>query len=64
LYSTGPKAGAAIAAMTASVPATAAIHLLTRGAGFGVLTPAALGILFSAAVFFLFAMRKNSTAPV
>jgi SSS family solute:Na+ symporter len=64
LYSTGPKAGAALAAMAASVPATAAIHLLTRGAGFGALTPASLGILFSAAVFFLFAMRKNSTAPV
>jgi SSS family solute:Na+ symporter len=64
LYSKRPRAGAALAAMAASVPATAAIHLLTRGAGFGALTPAAIGILFSAIIFFLFASRRNSAAPV
>jgi SSS family solute:Na+ symporter len=64
LYSSRPTAGAALAAMAASVPATAAVHLLTHGAGLGFLTPAALGILFSAAVFFLFAARKSLTAPV
>jgi SSS family solute:Na+ symporter len=64
LYSSRPTAGAALAAMAASVPATAAVHLLTHGAGLGFLTPAALGILFSAVVFFLFAARKNLTAPV
>jgi SSS family solute:Na+ symporter len=64
LYSSRPTAGAALAAMAAAVPATAAVHLLTHGVGLGPLTPASLGILFSAVVFFLFALRKNSIAPV
>jgi SSS family solute:Na+ symporter len=59
LYSARPKAGAALAAMAAAVPATVAVHLLTRGAGIGSLTPAALGIAFSGAIFFLFALRKS-----
>jgi SSS family solute:Na+ symporter len=42
LYSSRPTAGAALAAMAAAVPATAAVHLLTHGAGLGFLTPAAL----------------------
>jgi solute:Na+ symporter, SSS family len=63
LYSTRPTAGAALASMAAAVPATAAIHLLTHGVGLGALTPAALGILFSAVVFLLFAMRAKPSAP-
>ena len=59
LYSSQPKTGAALAAMATAVPATAALHLLTRGAGLGVFTPAALGILFSAVIFSLFALRKT-----
>jgi SSS family solute:Na+ symporter len=59
LYSSRPKAGAALAAMGSAVPLTVAIHLLTRGQGLGALTPAALGILFSALVFSLFALRKT-----
>jgi hypothetical protein len=50
--------------MVASVPATVAVHLLTRGGGVGPLTPAAVGILFSAIIFSLFAIRKKSAAPV
>jgi SSS family solute:Na+ symporter len=64
LYSSRPKAGSALAAMAAAAPATAAIHLLTHGAGVGALTPAALGILFSAAVFFLFALRRSESDSV
>jgi len=64
LYSSRPTAGAALAAMVASVPATVAVHLLTRGGGVGPLTPAAVGILFSAIIFSLFAIRKKSAAPV
>ena len=63
LYSSRPTAGAALASMAAAVPATAAIHLLTHGAGLGALTPAALGILFSAVVFLLFALRNNPGGP-
>jgi SSS family solute:Na+ symporter len=59
LYSSRPRAGAALAAMAASVPATAFVHLLTRGAGLGVFTPAVLGILLSAVIFFLFAVKKT-----
>jgi SSS family solute:Na+ symporter len=64
LYSTRPTAGAALAAMAASVPATVAVHLLTRGGGVGPLTPASVGMLFSAVIYFLFAFRRKSAAPV
>jgi SSS family solute:Na+ symporter len=64
LYSSRPTTGAALAAMAASVPATVAVHLLTRGGGIGPLTPAAVGILLSAVIYFLFAFRKKSAAPV
>jgi SSS family solute:Na+ symporter len=64
LYSARPTARAASAAMVLSVPATAAIHIATGGAGFGLLTPVAAGILLSALIFVVFPARQTTKASV
>ncbi|MEO0249241.1 MAG: sodium:solute symporter family protein [candidate division WOR-3 bacterium] len=47
LYSSRPTAATALAAILTSVPAAAAIHLLTEGEGVSILSPVAIGILIS-----------------
>jgi SSS family solute:Na+ symporter len=62
LYSSRPTAGAALASMVSSVPFTFAIHRFTEGQGWGILTPAALGIVCSAVTFALFCARAPFTS--
>ena len=56
LYSSRPKAGAALASMAVSVPATVVFHVETGGAGIGILNPTALGILVSGLVLVSFSI--------
>ncbi len=58
LYSSRPTAGAALASMVSSVPFTFAVYRMTAGQGWGILTPAALGIIGSALIFALFSARS------
>jgi SSS family solute:Na+ symporter len=58
LYSSRPAASAALASMVSAVPFTFAIHRFSGGEGWGILTPAALGILCSTVIFALFSARS------
>jgi SSS family solute:Na+ symporter len=64
LYSTRPTPRTAFAAIALSVPATGVIHMATQGRGFGILTPAAAGILLSAVIFVFFSTRQAPEASV
>jgi SSS family solute:Na+ symporter len=64
LYSARPKASAALASIAAAVPATLAIHALTDGQGFGLITPVAAGILVSALAFASMAVWQRRAASV
>lgn len=59
-----PRSGAALAAMAAGAPMTIAVQAATDGAGWGILNPAAAGLLVSAVFFILFATRKDEAAPL
>ncbi|MDE0432501.1 MAG: sodium:solute symporter family protein [Bryobacterales bacterium] len=64
LHSTRPKASAALASIAVAVPATLAVHLLTNGKGFGLITPVAAGILASALAFAATAAERTRDASV
>jgi SSS family solute:Na+ symporter len=64
LYSTRPKASAALASIAAAVPVTLAVHTLTNGQGFGPITPVAAGILASALAFAATAAWQKRGASV
>ena len=64
LYSTRPKASAALASIAAAVPATLAVDTLTDGQGFGLVTPVAAGILVSALAFAVTTARQKRGASV
>ena len=59
LYSRGTTAAAATASIASGVPATLAVHTMTHGEGWGLLTPAAVGLLVSAVVLLAFAGRPK-----
>jgi len=60
LYSRRPAAPTALAAIAAAVPAAAAAHLLSRGRGWGGVSPAGLGIAISALVFGLSSLSHSA----
>ena len=64
LYSTRPKASSALASIAAAVPATLAVHTVTDGQGFGLVTPVAAGILVSALAFTLIGSWTSRGASV
>lgn len=64
LYSKRPTASAAVISMLVSVPLTFAVDLLTKGAGFGLATPALMGIGMSALIFVVFSARRGGSTSV
>ena len=58
LYSKGTPAAAATASIVTAVPVTLAVHLLTQGQGWGVLSPVSLGILVSAVTLAVFSLNR------
>lgn len=59
LYLRRPTASAALAAMTAAIGVTLAAHAATAGAGWGILTPSAAGIVLGGVVYLLFAYGRR-----
>ena len=61
LYSRRTTAAAATASIVTAVPATLAVHLLTNGQGWGLLSPVGLGILVSLVTLAAFSLSRVST---
>ncbi len=60
LYSRRTTAAAATASIVSAVPATLAVHLLTNGQGWGLLSPVGLGILVSLVTLASFSLKRIS----
>ena len=58
LYSRRTTAAAATASIVTAVPATLAVHLLTNGQGWGLLSPVGLGILVSLVTLATFSLKR------
>jgi SSS family solute:Na+ symporter len=63
LYSRRPGAGTAVAAISASVTVTAALHLATNGAGAWGIPPVPAGLLVSITVFLVGSITGDSLRP-
>ena len=62
LFSKRPTSAAALASIAAGVPTTVAVHAITFGQGFGLLSPGLAGILVSGVFFVLFFARIPAAA--